>query len=190
MAKHKHHRPKAKQSFQMAPLGVPKKSTLKPAHATPAYDPRIEGMYQNTVTDLGVTRDNAIGDYNYDINTGGNNYGFKPGYDAAGNPSGNYAVDPSDPFSKMSLLQRSYENTTRGTTNNYASSGQLYSGSLRNAQTNNSFNFEQGKDSLMKDFTDLLIGAVRGKRNAGSDYNSGVASAAGTRLNQQLGGSF
>jgi hypothetical protein len=54
------------------------------------------------------------------------------GYDAQGNlitGGANY-----DPYSQAMVLQRNYDNTKRGTVNNYAAQGQLYSGALLNKQ--------------------------------------------------------
>lgn len=175
-------------------------STVKPANpaqgapslggAIKPYDPRIDAVYNDTLTGLGTQRDITKGDLDYDATTGGNRYGLTAAYNADGTPSGNYSVDPSDPFSKMALLQRSYESAKRGTTNSLASQGQLYSGAMRNAQTQNDTGFAQGKDALSKAFSDLLMATIRGKRGADSDYLTGAGTAARTRLDSQLGGGF
>jgi hypothetical protein len=52
--------------------------------------------------------------------------------------------DPNDPFSRAALLQKSYENNVRGTTNNLAAQGQLYSGAHINAQAANTQNYQTG----------------------------------------------
>lgn len=61
-------------------------------------------------------------------------------------------IDVSNPFSRAGLLKRAFQNNVRGTTNNYASQGQLYSGALQNAQNANTFNYQQGNDALIKGF--------------------------------------
>lgn len=63
---------------------------------------------------------------------------------------GPYADASSNPYSKAALLQRSYDNARRGTTN---SAGlQLYAGSTVNAQNANTFHYNEGYDSLQKGF--------------------------------------
>lgn len=73
--------------------------------------------------------------------------------------------DTSDPFSRAALLKQSYDNRVRGSTNSYASSGQLYSGALQNAQNTNALNYTQGTDSLRKQ-QDQIIADLERRRAA------------------------
>ena len=63
-----------------------------------------------------------------------------------------FHVDPNNPFSKASLLKKSYDQQSRGDTNSMAAAGQLYSGAEQNAQNNDTSNYNQGFDTLSKGF--------------------------------------
>lgn len=168
------------------PPGPPK----VPAPPVPT-DPRIDALYSDETTGLRTEYGNSLTDITFDENKTAGRYGFVIGRDAQGNAtfnSANPAVDPADPFSKMSLLQRSYEQAKTGTTNSMAAQGHLYSGSLRNAQTENTYQMDLGKNSLISEFQDYIEQSTRGRRAAGTDYSAGVANAAGRRLDRQLGG--
>lgn len=58
----------------------------------------------------------------------------------------------SNPYSRAAMLQRSYNQNQRATTNTMASRGQLYSGATQNAANTNTFNYGSAYDALSKDF--------------------------------------
>jgi hypothetical protein len=60
------------------------------------------------------------------------------------------AIDPNNPYSRAALLQRSYQDSQRGTTNSYASAGQYNSSAYSRMQDRNSENFDVGVDQLKK----------------------------------------
>lgn len=60
--------------------------------------------------------------------------------------------DDSNPYSLARQLENTYKQNTTGTNNSYAASGQLYSGSLQNAQNSNRTNYSQSQDSLLRQF--------------------------------------
>ena len=55
-------------------------------------------------------------------------YGFQEG------PGGALTFDPNNPFSKASLLKKTYDTNRRSTAQSLAAGGQLYSGASQNAQ--------------------------------------------------------
>jgi hypothetical protein len=69
-----------------------------------------------------------------------------------------YGIDPgfndyaNNPFSRAALLRKSWDTNVRGTTNSYAAQGQLYAGSVHNAQHANRFNYDQGYDELNRSY--------------------------------------
>jgi hypothetical protein len=63
---------------------------------------------------------------------------------------GPYADAANNPYSKATLLQRSYDNARRGTTN--SAGNQLYAGSTVNAQNANTFSYNEGYDALQKGY--------------------------------------
>lgn len=68
-------------------------------------------------------------------------------------PATGQVVNPADaPHSRAAMLKKSYLNSVRGSTNSMAARGQLYAGSLANAQQANRFGYDSGYDSLSKDF--------------------------------------
>lgn len=67
-------------------------------------------------------------------------------------PQGSVYDDPSNPFSRAAVMQLAYQRSKTGTTNSYAASGQLYAGSLQNAQNENTLRHERGRDALIREF--------------------------------------
>jgi hypothetical protein len=151
-------------------------------------DPRITAMYQQSVKDASTARDNTYGDIGYDVRSGANQLGFS--YSA--NPDGTYTtdmgVDPANPFSKMALLQRSYEQTKAGTQNSYAAQGQLRSSAYERMAKENQFQQDSSVNSLQEAFRALLEQARRGRQGAADDYSSSISSASADALRLALGG--
>jgi hypothetical protein len=132
------------------------------------FDPQ----YDASVAGLGVRRDDALADIAYDEGELKQEFGFD---------------DPSNPFSRARLLQRSYDEQKNRTTNSYASMGQLYSGAVQNARSSDTHNYDVAHDSLRRDYDRALEAFRRGKRDANRGYDEGVVGAAGERLDRQLG---
>lgn len=59
-------------------------------------------------------------------------------------------TDPNNPFSRASMLHRSYAAANDVSSGSFANRGQLNSGAYQRAQGRNTFGYEQGKDSLLK----------------------------------------
>jgi hypothetical protein len=77
---------------------------------------------------------------------------------------GPYADIANNPLSKAALLQRSYDNARRGTTN---SAGlQINAGSTVNAQAANTFHYSEGYDALQKGYARAGAEKVRAEQAA------------------------
>lgn len=74
--------------------------------------------------------------------------------------------DPSDPFSRQALLQKSYDQRVRGTTNSLAAQGQLYAGAYVNQQNFNTNNYQQQHDALRKQQDSLLAQIEQRRKDA------------------------
>jgi hypothetical protein len=131
------------------------------------FDPQ----YDASVAGLGVRRDDALADIAYDEGELKQEFGFD---------------DPSNPFSRARLLQRSYDEQKNRTTNSYASMGQLYSGAVQNARSSDTHNYDVAHDSLRRDYDRALEAFRRGRRDANRGYDEGVVGAAGERLDRSL----
>lgn len=76
----------------------------------------------------------------------------------------NFGIDPgfndyaNNPYSRAALLRKSYEANAKGDTNSYAARGQLYAGSLANAQEADQGNYNQGYNTLNKEYLANLGG--------------------------------
>lgn len=97
---------------------------------------------------------------------------------------GPWADYASNPYSRASLLQRSYDNAKRGSLN--TAGNQLYAGSYINAQNSNTHNFSLGRDELQKGY-DTDYAQYQGGRQAAEDqYRQELAQAGWDRVNAGL----
>jgi hypothetical protein len=104
------------------------------------------------------------------------NYGYTQGSD------GSLAFDPTNVFSQAAMLKRNYDQQRTGNTNSLAARGQLYAGSLQNAQNTSNFNEQQGSDALQKNLLAFLANNTQAQAQAGTDYELGAAQAGSTRV--------
>ena len=78
-------------------------------------------------------------------------------------------IDPSNPFSRASLLNKSYFVAGRMGEGSYANRGLLTSGAYQRNQQRDAFRFEQGRDQLLKQFASSLQGYRDRRAQAESD---------------------
>jgi hypothetical protein len=90
----------------------------------------------------------------------GNEYGF--------------GTDKSNPYSQAKLLEESWKRSKLGTTNNYASSGQLHSGAYGRMQGENDRNYSIGVDRGTRDMNNALANVSLGQLQATADYGVGL----------------
>jgi hypothetical protein len=111
---------------------------------------RLPGDVGQLAGDYGFTYDYKPGEI--DPNTG-----------LAGDPSVSITgVDASNPYSSAALLQKSYDQQKAGNTTSYAAQGQLYSGSLGNAQTAAKTGYDTGYNQLTGGFKGIVGDWIRG----------------------------
>lgn len=165
-------------------------SALNPAWAPPAeqnaalpqpisptkFDPYLDPSYaagasavtsatQRAQSEYGYTDESGVFHPGYQTHRGAQQYGY--------DQNGNLITGGADlnPYAQAAILKRNYENSQRGTTNSYAAQGQLYAGSLINAQNTNDFNYGASSDQLKRTAADFY----RGNTNAlQSVQDSGV----------------
>ena len=128
-----------------------------PAVAPQPIDPQFE--YQKAA----ATRNLQVGQLGaaYQGAQIGNEYGF--------------GSDKSNPYSQAKLLEESWKRSKLGTTNNYASSGQLHSGAFQRMQGENDRNYSIGVDRGTRDMNDALANVALGQMQNSADYGFGVA---------------
>lgn len=81
-------------------------------------------------------------------------------------------IDPSNPFSRASLLNKSYFVAGRMGEGSYANRGLLTSGAYQRNQQRDAFRFETGKDQLLKQFASGLQGYRQRRADAQSQYDT------------------
>jgi hypothetical protein len=101
-------------------------------------------------------------------------YGLDPGFDDAA----------SNPYSRATLLQRSYDNAKRGTLN--SAGNQLYAGSYINHQNQNTFQFNKGRDELQKSYAAAHAQYIQERQEAQDDFNEEIGQAGWNRINAGL----
>lgn len=173
-----HHPPKPAHKPHKPPKPV--KPAPKPA---PVGPPPFNANQAALDAYNSQTRTNQQSDDDLDIGTYAQRQGFE--YNPATGQFGGF--DPTNPFSQAALLLKSkndataaselsYQRGLTGNTNSYASSGQLYSGALQNAQgeqnrlvtqrrSNIQFGYDRGYDTLRSGLLDYVTNYGRRKRN-------------------------
>ena len=89
----------------------------------------------------------------------------------SGDTVGGYGnTDPNNPFSRASMLHRSYANANSVSSGSFANRGQLGSGAYQRAQGRNTMGYDQGRDSLLKGFA-ARLGEFQTQRNTAYNTN-------------------
>jgi hypothetical protein len=117
--------------------------------------------YANTITNLGVKK--TATEQDYGLTQGYNDY-------------------QSNPYSRAALLEQTFQKAQRGTGNSYASSGQLYAGSLDNAYSANRGARDQEHDSLEKQYRNALQELRDEEVNAKNEEIDAINGAGWARL--------
>jgi hypothetical protein len=94
--------------------------------------------------------------------------------------------DQSNPYSQAKLLEESYKRSQRGTTNSYASQGQLYSGAYGRMQGENQRNYSIGYDQLARGYQDAKYGVARNQLGSYAGNSAGVDQASFDSILQAL----
>ena len=89
----------------------------------------------------------------------------------SGDTVGGYGnTDPNNPFSRASMLHKSYANANNVSSGSFANRGQLGSGAYQRQQGRNTMGYDQGRDSLLKGFA-ARLGEFQGQRNTAYSTN-------------------
>lgn len=165
---------------------APKAITPRLGNITPATpatpSPFDAGLAAKTAA-LNARRQTLLSDLGVDLYQTSQEYGFQ--YNPASGMFGGF--DPTNPFSQAALLvktrqdaltnaNRAYDRGVRGTQQNYAQTGQLYSGAYENAQQENNrlitqqrgdiqLSYDKGYDTLRRGFEDYVKRYLRRKRD-------------------------
>lgn len=147
--------------------------TPPPAEGGPPPDPQLIAAQAATQRGVGLADAQAT----YD--TGRINRDF--GYNAQG------AVDPSNPYSRAALLDRSFKQGNTGDTNSYAAQGQLYSGARQNQANARTFGYLSDSNSLKNQYTDALGQTTLNQANAYSNAGSALTPEILASIKRALG---
>jgi hypothetical protein len=96
------------------------------------------------------------------------------------NPQGQF--DPSNPYSRATLLQRTYQQSQRGTLNSMANRGQLYSGALQRGLDEGTFQYGAAEDRLKRAAAAGYQGLTEREQRAYGDFTRGNIDASSDRL--------
>ena len=168
-----------------AGISTPSNPTPRPEPAAPPT-PKFDGyasdsFYNDALATIAANRQRAL-----DAATEGErglsqDYGLGITQDDTGATfSGQWAasdatrggIDPSNPFSRASLLNKSYFTAGRVGEGSYANRGLLTSGAYQRNQQRDAFRFESGKDQLLRQFASGLQGYRQRRSDAESQFAS------------------
>lgn len=175
-----------------AATGVQMPGDPTPKPEAPAPDPKQfdfyapDSTYQSSLDTIAANRKRALdaategekalaGDYGLGITQ--DNTGAKfSGTWAASDPTRG-GIDPSNPFSRASLLNKSYFTAGKIGEGSYANRGLLTSGAYQRNQGRDAFAFESGKDQLLKQFASGLQDYRNRRSQAETDFSNQGLSA-------------
>jgi hypothetical protein len=155
-------------------VGLPNTSPVVPAQgATPMPDPALMQQQATAANNI------RLGDAWATYQTGQINADY--GFNAQG------AIDPNNPYSRAALLQRSYQDSQRGTTNSFAAAGQYGSSAYRGMVDRNAENFDIGVDQLKKSQGKEQAGVIQQQVQNYSTNSAGLDPARLQSILKQLG---
>lgn len=101
-------------------------------------------------------------------------------------PDGSVFDDVSNPYSRAAEQQKAYDRARRGTTTSLAAQGQLYAGSMQNAQNENANVANRNRDALIRDFMGAQQGITQAEQGAQGQYLNAAAQAESERIARAL----
>ncbi len=147
-----------------------------------------DSRYSDTLNNLGRNRDNALGLIGANENATSLQYGYKTkrnpvtGALEIDSSGGDGGVDPSNPYSQANLLTKSFQEHQRGNTNSYASRGQLYAGSLQNAQNRATDKYNESDNQLRGSFAAAARQYLSQRQGAQTAYDQGAIENEGSAI--------
>lgn len=154
------------------------------APANQIVDPNTlahDSIYDAEVARLHANRANAEAAVPGQLTQGAQSYGYN--YNEG---TGAIGEDASNPYSRRQLLVESYANARRGNTNSLAARGQLYSGSLQNAQDTSQRTYNSSQDSLKRAYQTFVQGVLSGRTKAQDDESAGMIAAESNNLSRAI----
>ncbi len=147
--------------------------------ATPQYSLSnlpVDASYDQAISLLQRQRDEGIAAIVGERSRTLSDYGFQEG------PTGALTFDANNPFSKASVMKKTYDTNRRSTGQTLAAGGQLYHGSFQNAQDLVNRNQLQSEDALTKNLQAFLAHNASQRAAAGTDYELAAGQAYGDRV--------
>jgi hypothetical protein len=142
----------------------------------PAAPLPVDPAYDQTLAGLGLKRDTTIQALDQQRLGGLSDYGYSATFDPSGNAT-SVAFDPNNPYSQAALLRKRYQQAQTGNTNSYAARGQLYAGSLQNAQNATTDSNNQAENGLQRSVMAFLARNQQQRGQANVDYELGSGQA-------------
>jgi hypothetical protein len=96
-------------------------------------------------------------------------------------------LDISNPYNQAALLQKSYQQGQRGTTNSMAGRGQLYSGAHQRNLDEGTFQYGRSYDALRRQATNAYGQLTRAEQDARSGFGQGNLDALSDSLGRAQG---
>jgi hypothetical protein len=128
--------------------------------------------YQLTIGNLDKTQSDTLAGLTQQRGAGLQQYGYTE------DPTTHaIAFDPHNPYSQAALLRQHYQQAKTGNTTSYAAQGQLYAGSLQNAQNASTDSYNASDNALTRAVINFLATNTQQQTSAGDahDYNAGLA---------------
>lgn len=158
-----------KGTSTMSPAPAPSSPITGPAAPAPPPMPAAtyDSIYNNDLASAQAGYDTSLAG----INLQRGRVAFDTGFGANGQ------VDLSNPYNQALMLQRSYEQGQRGTTNSMAAAGQLYSGANQRAHDEGTFQYERSRNTLQTGAQRAYEDMTLAERQAANDLNAGKYNA-------------
>ena len=168
-------------------LPDPNNPPAPPSPPRPAFDGYApDSFYNDAIAQIAARRQMALNAATEGERSLSNDYGLGINQDGSGATyTGQWAasdrnqlgIDPSNPFSRASLLNKSYFVAGKVGEGSYANRGLLTSGAYQRNQSRDAFRFEGGKDSLLKSFASSLQDYRQRRAQAEADARAAQSQA-------------
>jgi hypothetical protein len=158
-------------------LAPPAAASVPPAAGPPGPVPLPpDATYEQQIAAAVRNRDATLAGLGQQRTQGLQEYGYTE------NQQGGVAFDPTNPFSRASLLRKSYQESQAGNQTSMAARGQLYSGALQNQQDFTQAGFNQSDNALQRGLLAFLASNTGAKTRAGVDYETAAGAAEADRV--------
>lgn len=94
--------------------------------------------------------------------------------------------DVTNPYSRAATLQKAHDQAVRGTQTGMASRGQLYAGSMQNAQNQNAVQRVASRDAMIREFMAAQASIKQQELAAGNAHADAMGAAGSERIMRSL----